>query len=514
MLMTKTGLLALSLFLAASLEPTASHAAEVSPTTPFRIVAMEGALAPGVLGQRFGTFHDPLINDSGHVVFASGLTISGPNTGVGIFGDFGDGPSYIAHGAQSPRDLPFEAVGRHQLNNAGEVAFVGQVAFQSSNIYRWSPTGLTLLAQPGQVAPGAMAPMYLHSTTSLSINDAGDVAFVDFNGSFLPPEPAIFRRTDDQWQQVIRVNAAAPDGNGQLQRFHSIPLLNEQGQVAFTGLYANATPGTTGAVLVADRDGQPRIIARDGQVLDDAMTTLTFMEFATPVINNRGDVAFTGAGRGIDGRITSILFLGNADHLSQVVRAQIPAPDGDLYSSFYDVALNDSGQLAYLAVTRDAAGEIQPGLYLGNSAAQRKVLRVGELAPDGNGLVSEIRTPLINSAGSVAFLALFNETASGEFDDTAILYASSDGDVRKVIREGDPFAGSTVARLTFASNYDYTRNPGTTQFNDRGQIAFWFRLADGRDGIAVWTVPEPTGVTALAAGALLLVSRRHRRPGR
>ena len=51
-------------------------------------------------------------------------------------------------------------------------------------------------------------------------------------------------------------------------------------------------------------------------------------------------------------------------------------------------------------------------------------------------------------------------------------------------------------------------------FNNRGQFVFHYRLRDGRNGVAVVTVPEPAGaafVAALtAAGAIPLLRGRRR----
>lgn len=46
--------------------------------------------------------------------------------------------------------------------------------------------------------------------------------------------------------------------------------------------------------------------------------------------------------------------------------------------------------------------------------------------------------------------------------------------------------------------------------NDFGQVVYQFSLADGRSGIALYTIPEPASLTLLALGFAAL-SRRHRR---
>ena len=43
--------------------------------------------------------------------------------------------------------------------------------------------------------------------------------------------------------------------------------------------------------------------------------------------------------------------------------------------------------------------------------------------------------------------------------------------------------------------------------NDLGQVAYVFRLADGRSGIAVWQIPEPTTTILLALVCVVWVSK-------
>jgi hypothetical protein len=39
-------------------------------------------------------------------------------------------------------------------------------------------------------------------------------------------------------------------------------------------------------------------------------------------------------------------------------------------------------------------------------------------------------------------------------------------------------------------------------------VAYRFQLADGRDGVALWTVPEPSAVSLLALSTIAILSRR------
>jgi hypothetical protein len=53
---------------------------------------------------------------------------------------------------------------------------------------------------------------------------------------------------------------------------------------------------------------------------------------------------------------------------------------------------------------------------------------------------------------------------------------------------------------------------GDCVFNEVGQIAFKFSLDDGRQCLAIWTVPKPTSLALQGLGGLLLLRRRPSHP--
>ena len=77
------------------------------------------------------------------------------------------------------------------------------------------------------------------------------------------------------------------------------------------------------------------------------------------------------------------------------------------------------------------------------------------------------------------------------------------------------FLGDTIAWLDVAGSY--TGEGSELALNERGQVAYSFWLTDGRVGVAVWTVPEPSsGLMVIGAAAALGLLRRpiRRRTGR
>jgi hypothetical protein len=77
-----------------------------------------------------------------------------------------------------------------------------------------------------------------------------------------------------------------------------------------------------------------------------------------------------------------------------------------------------------------------------------------------------------------------------------------------VARAGDAYLGSTIVGLAFNEGEPVTHEG--SGLNDRGEVAYRFTLEDGRQGIAVSIVPEPSSQTLVALGCLAMLSRRRR----
>ena len=72
-----------------------------------------------------------------------------------------------------------------------------------------------------------------------------------------------------------------------------------------------------------------------------------------------------------------------------------------------------------------------------------------------------------------------------------------------VIREGDSFLDSTI-RLNFG---EMIREAEKSGLNDRGEVAFAYTLVNGEQGVAIWTVPEPSAAWLLRWAWLLACLR-------
>ncbi len=224
--------------------------------------------------------------------------------------------------------------------------------------------------------------------------------------------------------------------------FSSFPLalplaINGLGQVAF-----NATQHGVNGIWIGN-----------GQTLESMLRTdnSEFELFGQNLaINDAGMVAFTGFIRGGGG---NGLFTGTAAAHASIGLST--GPFGNFSGTL--LSMNQAGVVAFKASRDDAAGE---GIWQGTPANVSPVAVGDPFATFGR--IS------INASGDVCFFATLPSGREG-------IYVQSSNTVVTVIRGGDPLFGSTLLDLSFGEN----------GFNDPGQVAFSYRLANGRYGIAV-----------------------------
>jgi len=347
------------------------------------------------------------------------------------------------------------SVGRPAINNAGTVAFDGN-------------PGIVIIAPDGgrTTITDRTGPTF-NSFFGPSINNAGTAAFV---------------ATLDVGGQGIYTGAGGAttliaDGSGPIFNLFAqgAPSINSGGTVAFLasldaggkGIFTGAGGATT---TIADTNGP---------IFSEVL--------GLPSINTAGTVAFFGeldaGGAGIftsaGGAMTTIAHSSN--------------PIFQSYSSFgSSPSINAAGTVAFSA--RLAAGG--KGIFTGAGGATTPIVDTnGSIFTD---FVSNLG---INAAGSVAFHARLVPTdEDGDINVEGIFVGDGEANT-EVIRTGTALFGSTVEDLLFDSY----------GFNDAGQVAFRFDLADGRRGIAVANpVPEPSSALLLAASGVTLLHRRRR----
>jgi hypothetical protein len=497
----------------------------IAATYNSQVVAMRGTAAPdgnGVLTY-FGV---PVINDAGQIAFTAGLSVTngGSSDNRGVFLGDGVGLSQIARKGQTTPDGNGQFAnfvdGGPALNNAGQVAFAASLSgttggfVDDGGVYLGDETTITQIAREGQTAPdgnGAFSRFF-----SPTLNSVGQVAVRgSLTGASGGGSSGIFRGDGFSLAQIVRNGQSMPGGSGTFNSVDDIFELNDSGQVS---LYVQLT-----AEGIFQGDGDALItIVRAGQSTPLGVDIDDIGNFEG---SNQGDVVFVG-NPGPFSPSPRAIYRGNGGALATVVRDGQTSPDGNgKFSDFTDLELNALGHVAFRAtLTETNAGPSDNvGVYRFDGSDLAFVAREGQAAPDGNGnFTSTFSRLAFNDAGQTAFLATLTGTSGGASDDRGVYVHDAATGLVKVVRTGDAFLGSTISRFTF-SGPDH-RDDG---FNEAGQIAYYFVLADGRSGVAIASpvlaansnqdgiadvaIPEPTSLLLFLAALYVLVAGFNRR---
>ena len=341
---------------------------------------------------------------------------------------------------------PFTEFDSLALNNFGVVAFAANVLNNNAGVYRTDGVNVTTVAD-------TTGPLELLSF--IDMNDAGQVAFSAL-------DPFVFNiwgiyRGDGNSVVTLADHTSWPfsEGTGQRIEIWQLPSINNSGAVAFS-----ATGGirgiTAGSGIFSGTGGNLTTIAHAAG-LDGPAYYFT----STAEINSVGNVAFVG--QSVVPDPISVLhragiFVGNGGTTTTVI-----APGGayDIDTTRY-FGFNDEGVVATAAIREEGTD----------------VLRIdGASVEVIAGPYEDVHEVGLNNGGEVAFLAEFAPNTDG-------IFTGPDPLADRVIAEGDPLFGSTLLELkpSFFSNNKWMDGP-----NESGQIAFRYKLADGREGIALAT---------------------------
>ncbi|MEM6394215.1 MAG: PEP-CTERM sorting domain-containing protein [Planctomycetota bacterium] len=482
------------------------------------LIALTGDTAPDANGS-FSTFDAPVLNEAGQVAFSSFLTnTTGFGDDRGIFlGDRVALTQVVREGqTDASGDFSFSELREFlALNDAGQTAFSAFIRGPANGgvgIVRGDGSSLTQLVRAGQDAPDANG--FFVNIRSPAFNEAGETAFhgrlfrTAGGGS---DDHGIFRGDGTSHTRIAREGEAAPDANGSFSEFDEVVALNDAGQAAFRATLNNTTGGTSDDTGIFRGDGSTLTqIARTGQSAPDANGS--FSNFGSGVsLNDAGQAAFVGELTGTTGggSDNAGIFLGDGSTLTQIIRTGQAAPDANgSFSNFGSPSLNDAGQAAFVGFFTGTAGGFgdDSGLFRSDGSILTQIAREGQAAPDANGFFSEFAGGVaLNNAGQAAFLGDLTGTIGGSTDDLG-LYLFDDGlGLIQIAREGNSFLGSTITELSFAPGFSI-QDEGSG-LNDLGQVAYQFTLADGRSGIALYTIPEPASLTLLALGVAALTRR-------
>src|SRR5579884_2787301 len=295
-----------------------------------RLVTLASAGQPAPTGGVFRAFSDIILNDRGTVVFL-GRTAGGAAPEGLYLARAGKIGTLVAVGQPAPSGGAFTDFANPAINGQDTVAFVGR-------------TAPVLMA--GQPAPtGGVFQFFLDGSPAL--NDRGQVAVVASTTAHATQ--GIYVVTGGHAVPVVTTDDVAPVG-GRFTEFGFVAL-SAAGTVGFVGRTARSRIRealyTTGrATLVT--------LARQGEAVTGGGALTTFVN---AVMNAQETVVFEP---GTPGPVPRALYAATRSGVRVIGRAGEPAPAGGRFTAFSAPALNDRGQLAFVAETDDG----RHGIYL------------------------------------------------------------------------------------------------------------------------------------------------------
>jgi len=502
-----------------------ANSALAAPTPTTRVIAIEGDGAPDGDGS-LTDFIGPAVGDSGHA--ATRGFLAGTSHDSGIFRGDGVNLVQIAREGQAAPDGDggFASFNNPFLNGANEAAFLADLTNTShdTGIFRGDGNTLTRIVREGQNAPDNVGTF--SSFSDLSFNNTGQVGFrgeIIGSGVDYTNNRGVFYADGNTVTRIARGGEAAPS-NGTFRDFFS-PAINNNGQAAFSGFLVNTTAGNS-AVFRGDGSTTNQL-AREGQSAPNGDGSFTgfFTEIA---INDAGQVMFRTQ---LDNTShPNAIYRSNGSMLTRLARTGDTTPNND--GSFFglsNAALNNTGQAIFHATLTGTTQGI--GLFRSDGATLTEIAREGQTTADINGGFSEFFPPAINDSGQAAFSALLTGPGVTSSSNLGVFFYDDALGLLEVAREGDAFLGSTITALSFNNGVGANSNE-LSGLSAHGDVGYSFQLADGRvpaperrallaaghhhgahpgrEGIAVWGVPEPASAAVLGLGALLLLPRRRR----
>jgi hypothetical protein len=284
------------------------------------------------------------------------------------------------------------------VNSRGQVAFFATVlrGRASEGLFLASAARVVRLAIGGDAAPGGGTFSGFGKHPIPALNEAGDVAFAAAVAGGKTVE-GIFVATQGRLRAVALSGAPAPGVAAGTLASVDTPALNDQGHVAFLATVRRGRE-TVEAVYVA-AGGKLRKVVAQG---DAAPAGGAFAGFGTPVLNNKGVVAFAAVveGRAVPGGV----FVAEGEKIRMLVGAGDETPVGGIFAKFSErVALNDAGAVVFNGLLKSAP--VAGAIFSADRSGVRRVVALGDEAPGGGVFSNFGLWPTVNAAGAVGFTA-------------------------------------------------------------------------------------------------------------
>ena len=326
----------------------------------------------------FDSMGSPAFNDLGQAAFRADVLV--PASVQGVFRADGTAVDAIAL-AGDPAPAPgggtdgtFMMFNQVRLNNLGQAAFqadtMGGISFGMGGVYRSDGATAVSIVRDGQAAPLPSGETFMGMYESLSLNQAGQVAFrANLVGGVAMW--GLFRGDGATITPLAVEFQGVPGGNGVFSMFNGLTL-NDAGQVAFGAmLTGTASPGFDDECVYRADGVTIDEIARKGDPAPDGNGVFGMLSVVdVPRINGGGQVAFvadlTGtANPGVDNRgiyladdqeVVQVARKGDDHGLGTIMEVGFSGMGAPMAGDILPTVVNDFGQVVYSVTYDDMTG--------------------------------------------------------------------------------------------------------------------------------------------------------------
>jgi hypothetical protein len=386
------------------------------------------------------------------------------------------------------------------LNDSGQIAMyataTGDVNFPNmtgAGPYLFSKEAIINIAMEDGADPRNLGTFNLFSSIGLANN--GQMAFfgrVEIDSNNIPFGMFITDSADNSLKNILMKGDALPNSTDTWEAIDHRGI-NNNGYVV---IMADDSDGDTGEqqmqdLWIASKDSLERLV-NDGDLAPGGNGVFQQITFAD--INDSNEIVFTAKlAETSSGTIDDFgIFLSDEEGIHRIAQAGATPGTGADLSIFGTPRMNNNGQIALRARSGNFGG-----LFLLSKNAAKLLVNHGDSAP-GSGTFNftsstQFSQLWINDPGQI----LFRAGLAGVFDGTnnGAYVVDSDGILNQVVRIGQALEGSTVEEFDIVgagSLNDAGIGYGNQRpMNNEGQVVFLAELADGRDGIFIWTAPPP-----------------------
>jgi hypothetical protein len=302
-------------------------------------------------------------------------TPSSMEKNAGIFSSTSQGfVNHFALGQEVP-NMPsrFSSFSNPSMNSKGTMAFIAAYIDPDGRGLFISENGkLRIAARSGQRLKPNEPQVFSEHYYPSRINERGEVAFLARIG--VGAGIFVLRSTGIELIAIDGAPSPVP-GAKYLGFANRTPAINDKGEVAFSGFYDGPNAGR--ALFFKGLTGQTRMVATS----TDKTAKFKFKDFASPAINNNGDIVFMGT---LEGGFRQGIYLKTAKGIEPIaVAGEIPPgmKPGEEFNNFQQQpSLNDRGEVVFYAQLKNAT----VGVFIKDANGLRPVMLRGDKIPPTN----------------------------------------------------------------------------------------------------------------------------------